>query len=334
MERKGKIGKESKLLYGGYMKFFDDILGHIANGKKSFIFWGFNEDCMTLIALLKESGLQDYCKCIVDHRKNLQGQKIYDFVVQKPEVIKDFDLDVLVVMLDKAKEECLEYFDRIDRRLPEVIYHGTHNFFFSDPDFHRIKKSCITKSYANGYQNSLIHIYQSLKYLCENNYQGDVVEFGVFRAGTIVFISKVLEHFGRKDVKVYGFDIFNETPRNNSVFNLYKHSKVEITDYEAVIDHCKRYGIEIIKGDICDTYKFIEDKDLMFAFFDTDVYTPTKIAIEACYPRMCKGGIFAFDHCVADDRFPDTLGEKIAAKHAFQNKKVFNLNDTGIFIKC
>jgi hypothetical protein len=287
-----------------------------------------------LISYLKESGLLHNCRGIVDHRKSCQGQKVFDFEVLRPDAIKDLNIDLLVITLDKEKEECLKIFNSIDKRIPEVIMDGTENYEFNDPVFDKILGSCLTKSYANGYKNSLIHIYQSIKYLCENDIKGDIAEFGVYKGGTLVFIAKALQYFGRKDVNIYGFDIFNETPKNITILDLYKHSKVEFSDYQSVISHCSQYGIKIIKGDICETYKFIEDKSLMFAFFDTDVYTPSKIAINASYDRMVKGGIFAFDHLVANPHFLATLGERIAALESFEGKKVFNLYGTGIFIKC
>jgi hypothetical protein len=313
---------------------YEEVIEQISQGKKNLIIWGFNDSCITLVSYLKESGLLNCLQGIVDHRTELQGQKIFDFTVQEPSEIASLEVDLLAITLDKEKEDVLRIFSQIDGRIPEVIINGTENYEFSDPVFTQIAKSCLTRSYANGYKNSLIHIYQSIKYLCENDIQGDVVEFGVFKGGTLVFIAKTLEYFGRKDVKVYGFDIFDETPKNTTVLDLYKHSKVEFQDYQAVISHCAQYGIEIIKGDICETYKFIQDKNLMFAFFDTDVYTPSKIALNASYGQIVKGGILAFDHVVANECFLSTLGERMAAVECLKDKKVFNLHGTGIYIKC
>jgi len=92
-------------------------------------------------------------------------------------------------------------------------------------------------------------------------------------------------------------------------------------------------GVELIRGDISNTFKRIEGIPLIFTFFDTDNYTPTRDALELCYEQTVKGGIIAFDHYYCDEKWLNTIGERIAAKQVLSQKNMFNLHGTGIFLK-
>jgi hypothetical protein len=176
-----------------------------------------------------------------------------------------------------------------------------------------------------------VHIYQALKHVTTMNLQGHIAEFGVCRAGTTVFIAKVLEHFGHKG-KVYGFDTFAGFPKQKSALDIYRSTKDEFTDYESVKSYCTPYNIELIPGDICETYKKINNIPLAFSFFDTDNYSPTKQSLELCLEQTVQNGILAFDHYYSPN-WHKTIGERIAIKEVLKDKKLFNLHGTGIFIK-
>lgn len=310
------------------------ILEAISQGKNNLVFWGFNENTIKILAKLHNLGiLESYVSGVVDSTPQKQGIKVFNYNVLPPAKVNDLELGVLVITHDSRKEEYLREYERHDKRVPDVILGGIGHLAFGDPVFHKIISSCLVKSYATGYPNSLIHIYQSIKYLAENNLKGNVAEFGIFKGGTIVFIAKVLEHFGFNDIKVYGFDIFDGFPQSKTIFDLYSNPKCEFNDYQAVSEYCERYGIYVIKGDICDTYKVLQDTPLMLSFFDTDNYSPGKAALETCFEQTIQGGVIAFDHYTTIEPFVYTIGERMVAKEILAGKKTFHLHDTGIFIK-
>lgn len=311
------------------------ILNAIADGKKKFVYWGVNESCIELLANLNQLGvLGSYTSGIIDPDPRRQGGKIHGFEILPPQRVKELEIDALVITTDAQKEEYLRQFSTLDDRIPSVILSGTAHFEFQDPVFEEIASSCLVKSYANGYRNSLIHIYQSIKYLAANGIKGNIAEFGIFKGGTIVFIAKVLEYFGCSDCKIYGFDIFEGFPKRKTIFDLYSNPKCEFRDYAAVEEYCCRHNIQVVKGDICDTCEVLKDIPLMLSFFDTDNYSPSKAALEICFKQTVKGGILAFDHYISEDRFLYTIGERIAAQEVLTQKNVFHLHGTGIFVKC
>jgi len=315
-------------------KIIEQILVSIENGSKRFLFWGVNPDMVYIFSKIKNLGLlQSFVVGLVDSNPAKNGLNINGINVSCPKDVKNMDFDTLVVCSDIDKEKILYDFLNYDNRIPKVIFAGTKHLQFQDEIFQSIKNSCLVKSYANGYVNTLIHIYQTIEYLSKNGIKGDVVEFGIFKGGTTVFIAKVLKHFGFNDVKMYGFDIFDGFPKSKHLFDLYSNPDCEFSDYDSVDKYCKNFNIEVIKGDICETHEFLEDKKLMFTFFDTDNYSPSRKALETCYNQTVKGGIFAFDHYTTEERFIYTIGERLATKEFFADKNVFHLHDTGIFVK-
>jgi O-methyltransferase len=217
--------------------------------------------------------------------------------------------------------------------MPRVILAGLDHLEFRDAEFEEIIQSCLVKSYATGYRQSLTHLYQSIRYLGAREVRGDVAEFGICKGGTVVFIKKVLEKFGLVDTTVYGFDIFEGFPAKKSLLDLYRHPKCEFKDYETVVSYCERFGVKVIKGDICETYAILRGKPLILSFFDTDNYSPTRAALELCAAQTVSGGVLFFDHFTTEIDYLYTIGERIAANEVLSSDQFFNPHGTGLFIK-
>ncbi|HYA88212.1 MAG TPA: crotonobetainyl-CoA--carnitine CoA-transferase [Nitrospirota bacterium] len=81
------------------------------------------------------------------------------------------------------------------------------------------------------------------------------------------------------------------------------------------IPHLKKY--ELVKGDavitIPDYLQRHPETIISLAIFDFDIYAPTKAALEAIKPHLCKGSILVFDE-LCDDIFP---GETLALREVF-----------------
>ncbi|MCL0058953.1 TylF/MycF family methyltransferase [Dehalococcoidia bacterium] len=316
-----------------FVRVRDEILKLIVEGNKKLLFWGFTPFCINLISNLVNMGLDNCIVGIIDHKNNKQGCKVYNYVVLPPSEIKKLDIDTLVICYDEEKEDVLELFYNLysKNRKVEIILYGNKNYEFSDSLFQEIIDSLPVKSKAGGYPFMLIHIYQSLIHVIKNNIPGDVVEIGTFQGGTTVFMAKVIKALG-SDKKIFSFDTFSGYPESKNPLDLFKDKKCEFSDYDFVKNYCKPYKIELIRGNIVETINTLKGEKISFSFFDTDNYTPTKIALKYIFDLTPKGGIFAFDHYYSKD-WIKTIGERIAIKKFFKDKNVFNLQGTGIFIK-
>lgn len=304
----------------------------IAQGSKSVLIWGFTPECLGLVSRMKDHGVGPLVSGIVDPRREVQGIQVGNVRVSSPELIRSLSVDTLVIAVDQDKELALTEFSRLDQRKPRVVMAGNRHLEFNDPLFQEIRSSCMVSSRAAGYQDMLAHIYQSIVYIAERGLKGSFVEFGVYKAGTTVFLAKTLQRLN-VDSKIYAFDTFSGFPPKKSLLDLYSDQHDEFSDFEAISAYCSGYPIELIRGDIGETYRRLEGVPLVFTFFDTDNYTPTRMALEMCYEQTVRGGILAFDHFYCDERWLYTLGERIAVTEVLKGKDVFNLHRTGIFIK-
>ena len=159
----------------------------------------------------------------------------------------------------------IEEYIKWDKRFPDVIMSGNENYAFDDLIYYQLVKSCPIKSKAGGYPNMLIHLYQGLKYVVQNNLIGDVVEFGTYQGGTTVFIAKVLQHYECQK-KIYSFDTFSGFPPPRSVLDVFKDSNFEFSDFETVSTYCSKYNIELVRGDIFETIKKTKKYSLVVFF--------------------------------------------------------------------
>lgn len=166
------------------------------------------------------------------------------------------------------------------------------------------------------------------------NTHGVCMEFGVRWGQTLSLLSAmrgIFEPFNRHR-KIVGFDTFTGfkgiSKKDGSRANCGDGSFSVTENYEQYLDrilalqeqlnpipHLKKY--ELVKGDavttIPDYLKRHPETIVSLAIFDFDIYAPTKAALEAIKPHICKGSILVFDE-LCDDIFP---GETLALQEVF-----------------
>lgn len=176
----------------------------------------------------------------------------------------------------------------------------------------------------------LLAFYELYKMIVSDTH-GIIAEFGVRWGQNLALFSAlrgIFEPFNRHR-KIVGFDTFagftgvTEQDGQKSKCSEGSFSVTEDYDqylsqllnlHEAVnpISHIRRY--ELIKGDACKTVpEYLQhhpETVIAMAVFDFDIYAPTKAALEAIKPCLCKGSVLVFDE-LCDDIFP---GETVAVK--------------------
>ena len=309
----------------------EEILKAIAAGQSRLLIWGSGVTGVRLLGLLKERGLESFIAGVIDSQKAMHGRNVAGFAIAAPAEVGQLQFDTLVVAADEEKEALLREFARLDGRKVPIVICGNRHYEFNDPTFAAIVNSCHVKSKAGGYPHMLIHLYQALRYISTRNLQGAVAEFGVFQGGTTVFIAKVLQHFGSES-KIYGFDTFAGFPPQKHALDLYSDAKCEFPYYDVVKAYCAPYNIELVKGDISETYRHLTAVPLALTFFDADNYSTARSALPLCYEQTVPGGVLAFDHYYSPN-WVRTIGERIAIEEVLGRKDALNLFGTGIFIK-
>src|SRR5262249_33172957 len=132
--------------------------------------------------------------------------------------------------------------------------------------------------------------------------------------------------------KIIGFDTFTGFPSGHpkdgsheaiklgaySVTEGYEHYLSTVLDYherESPLPHIVKH--ELVKGDVTvELPGYLQrhpETIIAFAWFDLDLYEPTKKCLDLIRPYLVKGSIIGFDELI-DPQFP---GETVALREAF-----------------
>lgn len=315
-----------------YAKLLEDVEREILRGARSIGILGLTTVTFRLLESLTPSGLVSTIGGVYAAQcDGLAGIPL--LVPSRPvEALAHNHHDVLVVAADEEKDELLSAALPYVQGTPKVIVAGYGHLEFRDPVFQGELAQLLVPSLANGYPNSLIHLYQCLRNAARLRLSGIVAEFGMFKGGTTMFLSRVIERLG-VDWPVIGFDTFNGFPPRRSPLDMYDHQDCVFTDLSAVRGYLANRKVEIVVGDIVETSRRLEGEDLVLTFIDTDNYTSAKAALKAVEDRTLVGGAIVFDHFTGVDRFRYTLGERLAGYPLLDDSRYLHLHGTGVFYR-
>ncbi len=319
---------------GDYATLLEDIAAELVHGCRSIAILGLTPVTFQLLSSLATFSRQ-HCIQVV-YGLNLQPENVgslkLDVPVRPLQDLSTAKHDVLVVAADEEKEDLLLAALPYVVGTPKVLIAGYGHLSFRDHVFREEAAKLLVPSLANGYPNSLIHLYQCLKNAARLELRGVVAEFGMFKGGTTMFLSQVAERLGKK-WRVIGFDTFSGFPPRKNILDMYDNPDCVFTDLAAVRRYLEGRNIEIVVGDIGETCHRLAGEDVVLAFIDTDNYTPATAAINVVRERTVTGGAIVFDHFTGDRRFRYTLGERIAASGLLDDPRYFNLHGTGVFYR-
>lgn len=148
------------------------------------------------------------------------------------------------------------------------------------------------------------------------NLHGIICEFGVRWGNSLALFESFRGMYEPYNYnrKIVGFDSFEGFP---SVHEKDGHSEIikkgaysTTKNYDAYLEEVLRYHesesplshikkFELVKGDATVTIKEYLKKNpetiIAFAYFDFDIYEPTKFCLEAILPHLAKGAVIGFD---------------------------------------
>ena len=314
-----------------YAKLLEDTRHELLAGSGPAGVLGLTPVTLRLLASLVPSGLHRAVEGIYAPKADDACPKL-TVPVRPFDALSEATCGVLVVAADAEKENLLCAALPYISGTPKVIVAGYGHLGFRDPVFDQEQAQLLVPSLANGYPHSLAHLYQCLANAARLGLAGVVAEFGMFKGGTTMFLSKVIERLGA-NWPVIGFDTFGGFPPRRSPLDMYDHPDCVFTDLPAVRRYLDGRDIEIIAGDIAETCGRLEREDLVLTFIDTVNYTPAKAALEVARERTVPGGAIVFDHFTGTSRYRYTLGERIAGRVLLDDLRYFNLHGTGVFYR-
>ncbi len=135
---------------------------------------------------------------------------------------------------------------------------------------------------------------------------GDLIETGVWRGGTTIFMRSILEAYGVRDRRVWVADSFEGLPKPDAEhypqdaddsFHTYPELAIPM---EKVRANFARYGLLddqvcFLKGWFKDTLPTAPIERIAVARLDGDMYESTMDALKAIYPKLSIGGYLIVD---------------------------------------
>jgi O-methyltransferase len=142
-----------------------------------------------------------------------------------------------------------------------------------------------------------------LKECLSKNLDGDLIECGVFRGGSLVQIGRMAQRmtptkslFGLDTFEGHPFDGPEDVPSDQQL--VHHKGLFAGNSYERVAQTLEQNGIGnavLLKGRIEGTIGALADRKFCFAHLDLDLYESTRQALSFIVPRLVRGGVIVFD---------------------------------------
>jgi hypothetical protein len=168
--------------------------------------------------------------------------------------------------------------------LPEAIYYPTYG-----------KTTLSTKKL-----DSLLRLLQGC---LSRNVDGDLIECGVFRGGSLAEIGRMAQKmtpskqvFGADTFEGHPFDSPEDVPPDSQlVHHKGLFSGNNFDRVSAMLEENGLTNTSLLKGMVGDTLPTLGDRKFCFVHLDMDLYVSTRQALEYLEPRLVSGGILVLD---------------------------------------
>ena len=141
--------------------------------------------------------------------------------------------------------------------------------------------------------------------VCEDGVPGDLVETGIWRGGTVIFMRALLRVLGEDARSVWGFDSFEGLPRPDPArFPADEGDRLWSYSLDVSIDevreNLRRYNmlddrVHLVKGWFRDTIPTAEVGTIAVLRLDGDMYESTIQVLDGLYGRVAPGGYVIID---------------------------------------
>jgi O-methyltransferase len=208
----------------------------------------------------------------------------------------------------------------LDNKVTDSIINGRGNLTDSYPsDFTDEEKSIINsvKSLTMTSVERLVSLSRAVDYIVSNKVEGDIVECGVWRGGSMMLVAKKLIQANDLNRSIYLFDTFEgmSNPDDKDVSaidnvraeellnkadkfagsNVWCYSsldEVKINIQKTRYDNSKTF---FVKGKVEDTLPYAGLEKIAILRLDTDWYESTRHELETLYDKLVFGGVLIID---------------------------------------
>jgi hypothetical protein len=162
----------------------------------------------------------------------------------------------------------------------------------------------------------IFSLIEATKYIISSGIEGDIVECGVWRGGSVMAILNTLKAMMSSDKHIYLYDTFdgmseptsedvsidgssakellNESEKDDQSI-IWAYSGMEVVKKNILSVGYEQEKIHFVKGKVEDTIPETMPDKISLLRLDTDWYESTKHELKHLFPRLSKGGILILD---------------------------------------
>jgi hypothetical protein len=204
--------------------------------------------------------------------------------------------------------------DIFDHQKASRHYHQITGMSDMDPPFIGIYERC--RGFSMTSAERMYALYKAVQYIQQGLVEGDIVECGVWRGGSMMVVAEALKLFEGPERAMHLFDTYEGLPEptqedvdvwgnDAKTWWLQKRTSDRSSDWaRAHIEEVRRNmsltgfpekNIQYIKGMVEDTIPAHAPDKIALLRLDTDWYASTKHEMEHLFPRLSQNGILIID---------------------------------------
>ncbi len=307
---------------GGLDELIRRLFDHLQKKPETRVaFWGKSYPaCRTLVEFRQILGDDFHPVCVIDNFKCGSAPVAETPILSFEQALERADsIDLIAIMVDSASiysilEQIAE--SKLSGKAILCVHRDADPL--TETEFARLSDAChqtLTRKGVLWYTSpeNWRCCYQYLQQTA--SLEGDVAEFGVYQGGSAFFIATVMRELGMNK-RLHLFDSFSGIQEQSSLDQAAPNSFAS-GGPEGVRALMSGFdGVNIVAGDIFETFAGAGLKRLSLAHIDCDQYATTRFLCESLYPLMASGGIMMFQ----DYAYGAAYGERVAVDAFFRDK--------------
>ncbi|MDP2785651.1 MAG: TylF/MycF/NovP-related O-methyltransferase [Sulfurimicrobium sp.] len=198
----------------------------------------------------------------------------------------------------------------------EIVRVRVEDHYFPDVPAVFVETYKKVQPYTMTSPERIISLCEAVKYVQDKNIEGDIVECGVWKGGSMMAVAEILLRAGDTTRDLYLFDTFEGMPpptvNDVDIVGVTAESLLDRSDKErdesvwcrATLDVVRKAlgstgypseKVHFIKGMVEETIPHFVPAKIALLRLDTDWYESTKHEMEHLFPRLSKGGVLIID---------------------------------------
>jgi len=295
------------------------------------VLYGFGDNMKWLYRILRENGIDPI---LCDWRKKYIKYDCGGENLVSIDSIKNDDKTIVISCIDEINDlkNSINYIIENNFSELKIIFDisESNSPFNNENPYKDIAKRALNRARSMISNEQLFDLIQFISQT--KSVEGDILEFGSLHGGSGAVIAEAVNHYC-KEKKVFLFDTFSGIPDSKYGLDYHWKNSFSNNSYEEVKNaFSDMKNVSVIKGNIIDTHKIINNK-ISFLYLASDTFETGKLILNKFWKKISKGGIIA----ICDyGSFPNCLPLTVYVDIFIENKQneifVYRPERVGIFI--